>query len=297
MLGILAGPGVGEALVGAAVTEELVLDTPFGSPSSHVRIVRVGESRVAVLARHGDENDIPPSRVPSRANVYALKQVGVTHVLAFDEVRSLRDEIRPGDLVIADQVIDRTTRRATTFFDEGISVHVEMARPYCESLRARALGTTGVSTRSVHPRGTYVCVEGPSWSTAAEAHMHRLVGGDILGQTAMPEARVAREAELCAALVCYVVADCEGWRVSTKVDATSVPDSKRENDRRVATGAAMALLAATAEDLHDHPPGSCSCHDALSRAVATSPGAIRPETRARYGVLLARFLAEVGEDR
>lgn len=127
--------------------------------------------------------------------------------------------------------------------------------------------------------------------------MHRLVGGDILGQTAMPEARVAREAELCAALVCYVVADCEGWRVSTKVDATSVPDSKRENDRRVATGAAMALLAATAEDLHDHPPGSCSCHDALSRAVATSPGAIRPETRARYGVLLARFLAEVGEDR
>lgn len=294
MLGIIGGPGIGEALFGAARTEEHVLDTPFGTPSSHVRIVQMGESRVAVLARHGEAHDVPPSRVPSRANLYALKQVGVTHLLVSDEVRSMRDEIRPGDIVIADQIIDRTTRRATTFFDEGISVHVELARPYCESLRARALASTGPSTRSVHARGTYVCIEGPSWSTAAEANMHRLVGGDIVGQTAMPEARLAREAEMCCAVIAYVVSDCEGWRAASQVDPSPVPASKREMDRRLATNAAMELLRATVEDIRAHPQGSCACHDALTHAVQTSGAALGHDVRTRYGPLLARFLAAAG---
>lgn len=292
MLGIIGGPGIGEALLGAVIAEEHVLDTPFGTPSSHLRIVRFGESRVAVLARHGEAHDIPPSRVPSRANIYAMKQIGVTHLLLTDEVRSLRDEIPPGDLVIADQVIDRTTRRATTFFDERIAVHVDVAKPYCESTRARLLASAGPSLRSVHARGTYVCLEGPSWSTAAEANMHRLVGGDVIGQTSMPEARLAREAEMCCAVVGYVVGDCEGWRALTQVDPAPVPPAKREADRRSATGAAMELLRATIEDMRKHPPGHCACHDALSRAVETKTSAIKPEVRLRYGPLLARFLSE-----
>lgn len=289
MLGILASPAIADLLHGETLAEEHVLDTPFGVPSSHVRVVLLGGARVAVLARQGEGAELPPSRVPARANVYALKQIGVTHLVVADEVRSLREELRLGDLLVADQVVDRTTRRSTTFFDDGVCVQVELGRPTCDLLRARLLAGAQGALRSVHPRGTYVCVEGPSWSTAAEAEIHRRLGADVVGQAALPEVRLAREAEMCCALVACVVGEYRAGRGAGEPEVAADAGTYAELAR-----ATLAILRATAVDLAAHPAAPCSCHRALDGAVATRPSALRAEVRARYGPLLARFLGARG---
>jgi 5'-methylthioadenosine phosphorylase len=295
MLGIVASPGIWRGLVHVPLAEEHVLDTPFGTPSSHVRVVVVSGARIALLARTGEGDDIPASRVNARANLYAFKEVGVTHVVLTDEVRSLRGAARPGDLVLADQVIDLTSRRPSTFFEEGISVQVEMAQPTCRTLRARSMDLVGraedddaISSRvAEHPPGTYACLEGPSWTTAAETDVLRRLGADVVGQGALPDVRLAREAEMCVALVLSVVGTL-GSVVGPIVDA---PGAGARASADAAAVSAVALLVALARDLACDPPAPCACQRALDDAVMTPPAAIRPEVRARYGPLLARFFA------
>ena len=270
MLGILASPAIAELLHAEVLAEEHVLDTPYGAPSGHLRVVLLGGVRVAALARQGEATAFSPARAPTRANVYALKQVGVTHLVLTDEVRSLKSTIRAGDLVLADQVLDHTTQRPSSFFEDGLCVQVEMAQPTCDRLRARTMGAAGAVSSPVHPRGTYVCVEGPSWSTEAEAEGNRRLGADVVGQAALPEARLAREAEMCCEILACVVGEGEAAR------------------------AALAVLRATAMDLATHPTGACSCQRALDHAVTTRPSALRAEVRLRYGPLLARFFAARG---
>ena len=166
MLGIIGGTGLGEALFGVNFREEHAIDTPFGAPSSLIRTLSWAGLDVAVLNRHGEGHVIPPSSVPYRANIFALKKLGVTHLLVSGAVGSLREEIRPRDLVIVDQTIDRTYRRVPTFFDEGMAVHVELANPYCAALRERLLA----ASPGAHAKATYVCIEGPSFSSVAESH-------------------------------------------------------------------------------------------------------------------------------
>ena len=284
MLGIIGGTGLGEALFGEAGRDEHV-DTPFGRPSGPVRVCSWGGADVAVIARHGDGHVHPPSAVPYRANVFALKALGVTRLLVTGAVGSLREEIRPRDLVVVDQLIDRTYRREPTFFDRGIAAHVELARPYCPTLR----GALASAAPEAHPKGTYVCIEGPSFSTIAESTMHRAWGADLVGMTAMPEARLAREAEMCCALLAFAT-DYDCWREadaerSKEALLTEILQHVKAATERavVALRGAVALLAAA-------PAAECECQHALKLGIWSRRDAIAPAEITRLGPLVAKYL-------
>lgn len=233
-IGLIGGSGLGQAIASRAQSQDAKrheVETPFGRPSDAVVEADLGGQTVLFLSRHGPGHLLNPSQVPFRANIFALKQLGCTHVIATGAVGSLRDELRPRDLVVADQIIDKTHARAGTFYDRA-AVHVEFAEPFCPALRRLLLEAAktpegeAAPEHRVHDRGCYVCMEGPAFSTRAESLMHRLWGGDLIGMTAMPEAKLAREAEMAYALIALVT-DYDCWRrppAATVVDAApSVP--------------------------------------------------------------------------
>ena len=203
MIGIIGGTGLGETLGAMGAGQGHTIDTPFGMPSGPIITTEIDGVPVALLSRHGPGHLLAPSSVPFRANIYALKTLGVTHILASAAVGSLRDKIAPRDLVLPDQVIDKTYCRPGSFFD-GLAVHIEMANPFCPTLRS-LLGRVGAGMPlKLHAVGTYVCMEGPQFSTRAESEMHRAWGADLIGMTLLPEAKLAREAEICYAAVALV---------------------------------------------------------------------------------------------
>lgn len=288
MLGILGGSGIGEALGTLGQGEKYRVDTPFGPPAAPVTVVEVEGIPVALLPRHGDGHRYPPSRVPYRANIFALKSLGVTHVLATAAVGSLREEIRPRDLVVLDQVIDRTVHRESTFFDE-LTVHVEFAQPFCTSLRRLLLDLPG--PRTVRDGGTCVCMEGPQFSTRAESELHRSWGAQLIGMTLLPEAKLAREAELCYATIALVT-DHDCWRPPrVELDRQALQEEILGN-LGAATEAALGLLRAAIPAVARLPATGCSCQEALTHAVWTAPAHIHEETRQRLGLLLSRVLTE-----
>lgn len=291
MIGLIGGTGIGEALFGQADARDVSIDTPFGRPSSSIRILNWHGLEIATLARHGPGHRIPPAQVPYRANVFALKSLGVTHVLATGAVGSLRDEIRPRELVVPDQVIDRTVRRVPTFFDEGLAVHVEFAEPFCAELRDSLLAAAASTAPPlrVHPRGTYVCMEGPAFSTRAESHLHRAWGGDLIGMTAMPEAKLAREAEIAYALVALAT-DYDCWKPHPPGATRQGLLEEILGNLKAATANAIALLRATIESFARRPPPTCACHSALDLAIWSDRSTIAPPTVQRYGPLLSRPL-------
>lgn len=291
MIGLIGGTGLGEALFGDGAGREVRPTTPFGPPSSPIRIVEWHGLEIAILARHGAGHTLNPTQVPYRANIYALKSLGVTHVLASGAVGSLRPEIRPRDLVVVDQVIDKTFRRPSTFFDEGLTVHVEFAHPYCGELRKLLLSVAPSVSCTVHAGGTYVCMEGPAFSTVAESRMHREWGGDLIGMTAMPEGKLAREAEMCYQLVALVT-DYDCWKPH---DPGATPQALLEEiigHLRAATANAVTLFKSAIASLAQRKPAACPQHaTALNLAIWSQPGAITPAVRERYGVLLERYLS------
>ena len=207
-VGLIGGTGLGEML-GVEGGQRHEIDTPFGRPSDTIIEGQWAGVPVLLLARHGPGHLLNPSHVPYRANIFALKQLGCTHLLASGAVGSLRQEFLPRHLVIPDQVIDRTTRRPSTFFERA-AVHVEFAEPFCPVLRQILMEAGGQET-TVHAGGCYVAMEGPAFSSRAESLMHRLWGGDLIGMTAMPEAKLAREAEIPYALIALVT-DYDCWK-------------------------------------------------------------------------------------
>ena len=214
VVGIIGGTGLGEALGALGTGEVRHVETPFGRPSGPITLTEVEGHPVALLSRHGPGHLLNPSTVPYRANIWALKSLGVTHVLASGAVGSLREEVAPRHLVIPDQVIDRTFRRASTFFDD-LAVHVELAAPFCTNLRNLLVKAGAGFPARVHQGGTYVCMEGPQFSTRAESELHRSWGASLIGMTVMPEAKLAREAELCYARRCNT-AGPSGLLLSTR---------------------------------------------------------------------------------
>ncbi|MGD8452681.1 MAG: S-methyl-5'-thioadenosine phosphorylase [Phycisphaerae bacterium] len=294
MIGLIGGTGLGEALFGETTGTEHNIDTPFGRPSGPVRIVNWHGLDVALLARHGDGHLLNPSRVPYRANIYALKTLGVTHILASGAVGSLREELRPRQLVIVDQLIDKTNGRPSTFFDDGLAVHVEFAEPFCPDLRKLLLSVSDASPETVHPQGTYVCMEGPAFSTQAESRMHRTWGGDLIGMTALPEARLAREAEISYALVALVT-DYDCWRPHEPGMDKQKLLEEIIGHLNAATANAVALLRAAVAAFAHQPLGISAAHRALELAVWSDRAKIPAKVVEKYGPLLARTFAAKGK--
>jgi 5'-methylthioadenosine phosphorylase len=282
-VGIIGGSGLGDAICAEADGREAVFDTPFGRPSSAITQTVWHGTDVALLNRHGNGHTIPPSSVPYRANMYALKQIGCTHVIASGAVGSLREELRPKDLVIPDQVIDKTYRRVPTFFD-AMAVHVEFAAPFCPVLRKHLLACADAVKTTVHDGGTYVCMEGPAFSSQAESEMHRAWGGDLIGMTCMPEAKLAREAEMAYALVC-MPSDYDCWRPApADLDKHELLKEIIANLTDATANAVMLIRKAVAEfaNIADEPTpahsalelGIWSRRDMIDQKLIDSLGAI-----------------------
>jgi 5'-methylthioadenosine phosphorylase len=285
-VGIIGGSGLGQALGALGSGEAREVDTPFGRPSGPIVLTEVEGVPVALLSRHGDGHVHPPGCIPYRANLWALKSLGVTHVLASGAVGSLREEIAPRDVVLPDQVIDRTWRRVASFFEE-LAVHVELSHPFCSHLRALLVASAqGLPTR-VHGSGTYVCMEGPQLSTRAESLMHRQLGGDLIGMTAMPEAKLAREAELHYALVALPT-DYDCWRPSATEDKGQLLKEILAN-LQVATANGLALIRRVLPLVAAQPEGGCGCASALSMAIWSDKRKVPAEVWTRYRVLLGKY--------
>ena len=222
-LGVIGGSGLYE-MDGLTDVREVEVETPFGKPSDILTTGRLGETELVFLPRHGKGHRLMPSELPFQANVYAMKMLEVGGILAISAVGSLREEIVPGHLVVVDQFIDRTRHRADTFFGDGIVGHVHFADPICSCLGARVFEAAGEAGATVHEGGTYVCMEGPQFSTRAESHLYRSWGASVIGMTNLQEAKLAREAGLCYASLAVVA----NWGAGISNDEITMADIERE---------------------------------------------------------------------
>ena len=288
VVGIIGGTGLGEALGTLGQGEVREVETPFGRPSGPITLTEVAGVPVALLSRHGEGHLLNPSQVPYRANIYALKALGVTHVIASGAVGSLREEVAPRHLVIPDQVIDKTFRRPGTFFDD-LAVHVELATPFCGGLRnALVKGGAGIPVR-IHQGGTYVCMEGPQFSTRAESELHRSWGASLIGMTVMPEAKLAREAELCYALVALPT-DYDCWRPHpANLDQAKLIEEIFGNIK-TATQNAIELVRRSMPHVAALAEKSCPCQSALALGIWSDKSRLSEETRARLKPLIGKYL-------
>jgi 5'-methylthioadenosine phosphorylase len=296
-IGIIGGTGLGDVLLKGMDPQDTKaheMETPFGAPSGPLITGHYAGAPIAILKRHGEGHVINPAGVPSRANIYALKKLGCTHIVASGAAGSLREDIAPGDLVICDQLIDRTEGRARTFYERA-AVHVEFADPFCPVMRRWLLAAAEqIDGTRVHRAGTYLCMEGPSFSTRAEALMHRQWGADVVGMTALPEARLAREAEMAYALIALPT-DYDCWRPRPPApgrgdDATggSLLEEIIGNLNR-ATQASIALIKAALADASMLLAHRSPAHDALKLAIWSDKSAINPAEIERLRVLWGRW--------
>ena len=289
-VGIIGGSGLGDALSeGSGTLMKHKVETPFGSPSDEILEAQWGSTTVFLLNRHGPGHMIGPSDVNYRANIYALKALGCTHVIASGAVGSLREEVRPKDVVIPDQIIDKTHRRRPTFFDDAAAVHVELADPFCPVLRKHLLSCDSAVKTQVHEGGTYICMEGPGFSTRAESEMHRAWGGTLIGMTAAPEFKLAREAEMAYALVC-LPSDYDCWRPAPSQLSKHELLKEIIGNLTEATANAIALIKAAVarfEEIADIPSPA---HNALELGIWSDRAKITPEARQRLGVLVKKYM-------
>jgi 5'-methylthioadenosine phosphorylase len=288
MIGIIGGTGLGESLGGLGAGQRHTIDTPFGMPSGPITITQIGGVPVAMLSRHGDGHLLHPSSVPFRANIFALKTLGVTHILASAAVGSLRDKIAPRDLVLPDQAIDKTFSRPNTFFD-GMAVHVEMAHPFCPTLRSVVSNVGAGMPLKLHSSGTYVCMEGPQFSTRAESEMHRAWGGDLIGMTLMPEAKLAREAEICYAAVALAT-DYDCWRKRPDGEDKVALLEEIIGNVKAATQNAMALIGQALPFIAAQENEPCDCQSALRLAIWSDRSRLPEDVRQRLSPLLGKYL-------
>ncbi len=285
MIGIIGGTGLGDALARQLTDVQLLdVDTPFGKPSDKIRLGTFGRTSIAFLNRHGPGHKLPPSRVPYAANIFALKTVGVRAVISSGAVGSLTEHIEPGHLVLVDQFIDKTFKRTNSFFGDLAAVHCEMAEPCCGRLRNILQTTAQRLDLTTHATGTYVCMEGPQFSSRAESLMHKSWGGHLIGMTAMPEAKLAREAQICYALVA-LASDYDCWRPHTGTSDTQTLLQEIRNNLETATRNCLKLIEAVLHSDRQLVRPDCPCRKSLDLAVWTSPDQIDPAKKAELQVL------------
>ncbi len=279
-IGIIGGSGIYE-LDNINIIRKVKMNTPFGSPSDEYVIGDMSGIKIAFLARHGRGHKILPGELNNRANIYGFKKLGVSTLIGVSAVGSLREEIRPKDLVFPSQLIDRTKGRASTFFGEGIVAHAGFAEPFCGNLvkifeeEARALDI------DCHSGKTYVCMEGPVFSTRAESNFHRMIGGDIIGMTASPEAKLAREAEMCYAIIALST-DYDCWRENE--EAVTV-EMVIENMNKNIVSAKKLLSSVIPKIKYD----SCSCRESLAVSIITQKKYWPAKTMKKLDVILKKY--------
>lgn len=283
-IGVIGGSGLYQ-ISGLEEMETVSVETPWGKPSDEFVTGRLNGVAMCFLPRHGRGHMLPPGDIPYRANIDAFKRLGCTDLVAISAVGSLREDLRPGDMVVLDQYIDRTKQRAPSFFGPGCVAHVSLADPTCARLAAGCAAALRQTGARVHQGGTYLAMEGPQFSTRAESQLYRQWGCDVIGMTAMPEARLAREAELCYAAVAMVT-DYDCWHPDHgAVDVAAVIAVLGAN-----AGTARAMIAALPDCLDPAAPCPCGCDRALDHAIMTAPASRDPELLARLDAVAGRVL-------
>lgn len=287
-IGIIGGSGLGQTLEAEVGGREVQVETPFGRPSGPILVTHWAGTEIAFLSRHGPGHLLNPSAVPYRANIFALKKLGVTHILASGATGSLREEVAPRHLVICDQVIDKTFRRAGTFFDDGLVAHAEYAEPFCPKLRELLIEAGRKVDTVVHPKGTYVCMEGPQFSTVAESRMHQTWGGDLIGMTCMPEAKLAREAEISYALIALPT-DYDCWRPHEPGKSRQALLAEIIGNLKAVTEHGIALLRAAIPMLAKRLDEKWPYDDALAMAIWSDKSKVDPAVVDRLRPLIGRY--------
>ncbi len=281
-IGIIGGSGLYQ-MADLADVEEREIDTPYGPPSDSIVLGTLEGQRVAFLPRHGRGHRISPTEVPYRANIYALKLLGVERLVSINAVGSFREDMAPMDIVIPDQLVDRTVHRVNTFFQDGIVAHIGFAQPFCPEMRALACGAAMSTGATVHGRGTHIVIEGPQFSTLAESVMYRSWGADIIGMTSLPEARLAREAEQCYVSVAFVT-DYDCWHPTHGSVTTDMILSCLLKGAETARSIVRNLLC-------NLPAGrSCGCGSALGDAIVTPAHLVPEATRLKLEPITGRYL-------
>jgi 5'-methylthioadenosine phosphorylase len=279
-IAIIGGSGVYDASMLDNV-KEIEIDTPFGKPSDAITIGSFGDINVAFLPRHGKGHRISPSKLNSRANILALKKLGVKRIISASAVGSLKLDLKPLDIVVPDQIFDRTRIRDSTFFEDGIVVHIGFADPFCKEMSGLIADITEELEYNVHKNGTYVCMEGPQFSTRAESRVYQNLGFDIIGMTALPEAKLAREAEICYCMIATVT-DYDVWH-EDDVTIETVIANVVKNEEAVRNIIKEAIPRISLDR-------NCICSKALSGAIITSPDMIPVETKRKLSDLIGKFL-------
>lgn len=284
-IGVMGGSGL-YAMEGLTDVQEQVVSTPFGAPSDAILTGKLNGVPVAFLARHGRSHSLIPSEIPFRANIYALKALGVRYLMSVSAVGSMKEHIAPLDMVLPDQFIDQTRQRTNTFFGQGAVAHVSLADPVCGvlgSVMADAFAEAAMDGVTLHRGGTYVCIEGPAFSPRAESQVFRSMGASVIGMTNMPEARLAREAEMAYATLALVT-DYDCWHPH---QACVTAELAIANLRVNAERAQQVLRGAIARLSRDNPVSPA--HTALASALVTPPAAMAPAVKERLHALIARY--------
>jgi 5'-methylthioadenosine phosphorylase len=281
-LAIIGGSGL-YSMSGLTDTREFDIQTPFGRPSAPIVVGTLEHQRVAFLARHGVGHTLMPGEVPYRANIYALKELGVERIVSINACGSLRQDYAPGDIVIPDQIYDNTRERVRTFFGEGLVAHAGVADPFCPDLSTSLEAAVRETGATVHQGGAFIIIEGPRFSTKAESNTYRGWGMSLVGMTAAPEAFLAREAEMCYGIMAHVT-DYDVWHISEAPVTVEMVIKTLNQNTLIAQQAIHNLLYLISRKR------TCSCENALATALITQPGAIPPATRKKLDFLVKKYL-------
>lgn len=280
-IGVIGGTGLYD-IKGLEEVKEVKPTTPFGKPSDVIITGRLEGKRVAFLPRHARGHRIMPTELPNKANIYALKSLGVERIIAFSAVGSMKEEIRPRDFFIPDQLFDRTKTRLPTFFGDGIVAHISLADPYCPILSEILYETGKDLGYRIHKGGTYLCIEGPQFSTRAESRIYRSWGVEVIGMTNLPEVKLAREAEICYATVALVT-DYDVWHVAEEVSVETVLKNLEANASK-----AKELVKAVIPRIPDKR--ECPCAMALANTIITKEEAIPEKRKKELDLLIGKYL-------
>jgi 5'-methylthioadenosine phosphorylase len=281
-IGVIGGTGLYD-IEGITALEQADIDTPFGKTSDSIGIGRLGGVGIAFLPRHGRGHRLSPTEVPSRANIYALKSLGVEYIISSNSCGSFKEDIRPGHLLVPDQIIDRTHHRINSFFGDGIVAHVQFADPFCPVLSQIVYQCALEAGATVHKGGTFIAMEGPAFSTRAESRLYKAWGADVIGMTVLPEARLAREAEICYASIACVT-DYDSWHETNEtVTVEAILTTMRNN---IDFAKKTIKLAAGRLPVKRE----CDCASALGPAIVTDPSVITAAQKKKLNLLIGKYI-------